>query len=292
MIKSMTGFGRSELISETLNVIVEIKTLNSKHLDFLIKIPKVFSDKEIEIRNLLEKYLERGKIILSIDYQNKELDKPPQAINEPLLKAYYKKLQEISDELGDEKSDILRLAMYLPEVISPEVGNGIDAETWSLVIGKINEAIRSCDDFRMQEGRTLAKEFNKYILEIGQQLQKIDELDSERIEQVRSRIRKNLMELITDQNYDPNRFEQELIYYLEKMDISEEKARLKSHLDYFISELGSDESNGKKLNFIAQEIGREINTIGSKANHVNITRYVVLMKDNLEKIKEQLLNIL
>jgi uncharacterized protein (TIGR00255 family) len=292
MIKSMTGFGRSELISETLNVIVEIKTLNSKHLDFLIKIPKVFSDKEIEIRNLLEKHLERGKIILSIDYQNKELDKPPQAINEPLLKAYYRKLQEISDELEDEKSDILRLAMYLPEVISPEVGNGIDAEKWSLVIGKIKEAIRSCDDFRMQEGRTLAKEFNKYILEIGQQLQKIDELDPERIEQVRSRIRKNLMELITDQNYDPNRFEQELIYYLEKMDISEEKARLKSHLDYFISELGSDESNGKKLNFIAQEIGREINTIGSKANHVNITRYVVLMKDNLEKIKEQLLNIL
>ena len=292
MVKSMTGFGRSESLSETLNVIVEIKTLNSKHLDFLIKIPKVFSEKEIEIRNILEKQLERGKIILSIDFQNKDLINPPQAINEPLLKAYYRKLQQISVDLEDQKADLFRLAMYLPEVISPEVSNGIDPEKWAIVLNNIREAIRLCDDFRIQEGQTLLVELKKYILEIGSHLQKIDELDPERINQVRSRIHKNLMDLITDQEYDPNRFEQELIYYLEKMDISEEKVRLKSHLDYFLSELEASESNGKKLNFIAQEIGREINTIGSKANHVEITRQVVLMKDNLEKIKEQLLNIL
>jgi uncharacterized protein (TIGR00255 family) len=292
MIKSMTGFGRSEFLSETLNVIVEIKTLNSKHLDFLIKTPKVFSEKEIEIRNILEKQLERGKIILSIDFQNKDLINPPQAINEPLLKAYYRKLQQISVDLADDKADLFRLAMYLPEVISPEVSNGIDPEKWAVVLEKIREAIRFCDDFRVQEGQTLLVELKNYIVEIGIHLKKIDELDPERINQVRARIHKNLMDLITDQEYDPNRFEQELIYYLEKLDISEEKVRLKSHLDYFLSELETSESNGKKLNFIAQEIGREINTIGSKANHVDITRHVVLMKDNLEKIKEQLLNIL
>ncbi len=292
MIKSMTGFGRSEFLSEDLNIIVEIKSLNSKNLDFLIKIPKVFSEKEIEIRNLLEKNLERGKIILSIDYQNKDINNSPQVINEPLFKAYYKKLQQISEELSDKKADIFRLAMYLPEVISPEISNGIDAEKWELVLEKIREAIKLCDDFRINEGQTLAEELRKYIMAIEKHLKKIDELDPERIDQIRTRIKKNLTELISDHEYDPNRFEQELIYYLEKLDISEEKVRLKSHLDYFLSELDVNESNGKKLNFISQEIGREINTIGSKANHVNITRHVVHMKDHLEKIKEQLLNIL
>jgi uncharacterized protein (TIGR00255 family) len=292
MIKSMTGFGRSEFISETLNVTVEIKTLNSKHLDFLIKIPKMFSEKEIDIRNILEKHLERGKIILTIDYQNKDLINPPQVINEPLLKAYYRKLLQISDELQDHKADLFRLAMYLPEVISPEISNGIDSEKWSLVLEKISEAIRFCDKFRIKEGLVLAGELKSYIQDIGTCLEKVEALEPERIDQVRNRIQKNLVELISDTEYDRNRFEQEMIYYIEKMDISEEKVRLRSHLDYFLSELDSNQSNGKKLNFIAQEIGREINTIGSKANHVAITRHVVLMKDNLEKIKEQLLNIL
>lgn len=292
MIKSMTGFGRSEYSSENLNVIVEIKSLNSKHLDFLIKIPRVFSEKEIEIRNILEKNLERGKIIINIDYQNKDLNSQPQVINEPLFKAYYHNLQLLSEELSDKKADLFRLAMYLPEVISPEVSNGIDSEKWKLVLEKIREAIKLCDNFRIKEGKTLAEELKNYILAIGGHLNKIEELDPERIDQIRTRIQKNLSDLISDQEYDPNRFEQELIYYLEKLDISEEKVRLKSHLDYFLSELDANESNGKKLNFISQEIGREINTIGSKANHVHITRHVVLMKDNLEKIKEQLLNIL
>jgi len=292
MIKSMTGFGRSELFSEDLNVIVEIKSLNSKHLDSLIKIPKIFSEKEIEIRNMIEKHLERGKIILSIDYQNKNLSNQPQVINEHLLKAYYYKLQKIATDLSDEKADILRLAMYLPDVVSPEILNGIDTENWVIVQNKIKEAIKLCDEFRIKEGGVLAEELKNYIRSIGNHLDKVDKLDPERIEQVRSRIQQNISELLPDLEYDRNRFEQELIYYLEKLDISEEKVRLKSHLDYFITELNSRQSNGKKLNFIAQEIGREINTIGSKAGHAGITRNVVLMKDHLERIKEQLLNIL
>ncbi|MBR9999830.1 MAG: YicC family protein [Cyclobacteriaceae bacterium] len=292
MIKSMTGFGRSEFLSDDLNIIVEIKTLNSKNLDFLMKIPKIFSEKEIEIRNILEKRLERGKIIFSIEYQNKDVNNQQQVINEQLFKAYYLKLQDMADELSAEKSELFRLAMYLPEVISPEIANGIDPEKWTLVLDKINEAIILCDDFRIQEGRILSKEFIKYITSIEQYLNEVDTLDPDRIEQIRTRIHKNLSELIPEQEYDKNRFEQELIYYLEKLDISEEKVRLKSHLDYFLSELELAESNGKKLNFIAQEIGREINTIGAKANFVHMTRYVILMKDSLEKIKEQLLNIL
>jgi len=292
MIKSMTGFGRSEYFSDDLNIIVEIKSLNSKHLDSMVKIPKVFSEKEIEVRNLLEKHLERGKIILSIDYQNKGMTNQPQVINEQLFKMYYKKLQGIARELSDEKAEIFRLALYLPDVIAPEITNDEDLKYWSLVEEKIGEAIKLCDDFRTQEGRTLAKDFIEYIKDIDRLLVLIDELDPERIEQIRLRIENNLKELIPDNEYDKNRFEQELIYYLEKMDMSEEKVRLKSHLDYFISELNSNKSNGKKLNFISQEIGREINTIGSKANYAPITRHVVLMKDSLEKVKEQLLNIL
>jgi uncharacterized protein (TIGR00255 family) len=292
MIKSMTGFGRSDFMSDELNIIVEIKTLNSKNLDFLMKMPKVFSEKEIEIRNLLEKRLERGKIIFSIEYQNKDVSNQQQVINEHLFKVYYRKLQEIADELSAEKAELFRLAMYLPEVISPEISNGVDPEKWAKVLGKVEEAIGLCDNYRTMEGHNLAEELVKYISAIDDYLKKIDELDPDRIEQIRTRIHKNLTDLIPEQEYDRNRFEQELIYYLEKLDISEEKVRLKSHLDYFLTELYLDESNGKKLNFIAQEIGREINTIGAKANFVHMTRYVVLMKDSLEKIKEQLLNIL
>ncbi len=292
MIKSMTGFGRSEYMSDDLNVIVEVKTLNSKHIDSLVKIPKAFSEKEIEIRNLLEKHLERGKIIISIDYLNKGVINQPQVINEQLFKMYYNKLRGIAQELSDEKAEIFRLALYLPEVIAPEISNNEDLKNWSVIEKKIYEAIKLCDDFRIEEGRILAKELFDYIKEIENLLVLVDKLDPERIEQIRSRIQNNLKELIPDTEYDKNRFEQELIYYLEKMDMSEEKVRLRSHLDYFISELSSNKSNGKKLNFISQEIGREINTIGSKASYAPITRNVVLMKDSLEKIKEQLLNIL
>lgn len=291
MIKSMTGFGRAELFTEELNIVAEVKSLNSKYFDINIKLPKVFSEKEIEIRNLLEKQLVRGKISLNIDYQNKSTGSQPQVINKLLFERYYRELRALAGELSDEKADIFRIALYFPEVISPEINNN-ESQNWELLYGKIKEAILLCDDFRIQEGDHLINELETYISEIESSVNEIDQLDPERIEQIRKRIKSNLKELIPDNEYDENRFEQELIYYIEKLDISEEKVRLIGHLKYFLNELQTEDSNGKKLNFIAQEIGREINTIGSKANYAPITRHVVLMKDSLEKIKEQLLNIL
>lgn len=291
MIKSMTGFGRAESFSEDLNIVVEVKSLNSKFFDTIIKMPKTFSEKEIEVRNILEKSLIRGKISVAIDYQNKSTGSQPQVINKSLLVKYYNELNNLATELSDEKADIFRLALYLPDVISPEISND-ESDNWEIIKSVMIEAIDYCNIFRSQEGENLSNELRTYILEIGKSLEEIDKLDPERVEQIRDRIKSNLIELIPDNNYDENRFEQELIYYLEKLDISEEKVRLKGHLDYFLDEMNSPESNGKKLNFISQEIGREINTIGSKANYAPITRSVVLMKDSLEKVKEQLLNIL
>lgn len=287
----MTGFGRAESFSDDLNVVVEVKSLNSKYFDTMIKMPKVFSEKEIEVRNLLEKHLVRGKIVVNIDYQNKSTGTQPQAINKSLLTRYYKELNTLAKELSDEKADIFRIALYLPDVISPEISHE-EEKNWELLKTKILEAVEYCDAFRTQEGENLIKEIQLYIGEIEKCVVQIDKLDPERIEQIKNRIRSNLKELIPDNEFDENRFEQELIYYIEKLDISEEKVRLKGHLTYFFKELNSEISNGKKLNFISQEIGREINTIGSKANYAPITRDVVLMKDSLEKIKEQLLNIL
>ena len=290
MIKSMTGFGRAESFTEDLNIVVEVKSLNSKFFDTIIKMPKIFSEKEIEVRNILERSLIRGKISVAIDYQNKNTGNQPQVINKSLLSKYYNELNTLAIELSDDKADIFRLALYLPEVISPEIRNE-EGTNWEVVKSIMIEAIDYCDVFRTQEGENLSNELVTYVGEIKKSLIEIDKLDPERIAQIRERIKSNLVELIPDNNYDENRFEQELIYYLEKLDISEEKVRLKGHLDYFLDEMNSPESNGKKLNFISQEIGREINTIGSKANYAPITRNVVLMKDNLEKIKEQLLNI-
>jgi uncharacterized protein (TIGR00255 family) len=291
MIKSMTGFGRAESFTDDLNIVVEIKSLNSKYLDTMIKMPKIFSEKEIEVRNLLEKHLIRGKIVVNIDYQNKTTGSQLQVINRALLSRYYKELRSLADELADEKADIFRIALYLPDVISPEIGSN-EEKNWDKVRAWIAEAIEQCDTFRTQEGEHLLQELESYIREIEASINQVDQLDPDRIDQIKDRIRSSLKELIPDNEYDENRFEQELIYYIEKLDISEEKVRLRGHLDYFLNELHTEESNGKKLNFISQEIGREINTIGSKANYAPITRHVVLMKDSLEKIKEQLLNIL
>lgn len=287
----MTGFGRAESFSEDLNIVVEVKSLNSKFFDTIIKMPKTFSEKEIEVRNILEKSLIRGKISVTIDYQNKTTGSQPQVINKSLFTRYYNELNNLATELSDEKADIFRLALYLPDVISPEISND-ESANWEIIKSVLIESIDYCNLFRAQEGENLSSELTTYIGEINKSLGEIDKLDPERIEQIRDRIKSNLIELIPDNNYDENRFEQELIYYLEKLDISEEKVRLKGHLDYFLDEMNSPESNGKKLNFISQEMGREINTIGSKANYAQITRSVVLMKDSLEKVKEQLLNIL
>lgn len=291
MIKSMTGFGRAESSTADLNIVAEVKSLNSKYFDTMIKMPRVFSEKEIEVRNLIEKHLVRGKVTVNIDYQNKVIGSQPQVINKALLAKYYTELNSMAKELSDDKADIFRIALYLPDVISPEITSE-EEKNWEILKSKIMEAVEQCDVFRIREGEHLMKELEIYIREIEKSVEEIDQLDPERIGQIKDRILLNLKELIPDEEYDQNRFEQELIYYIEKLDISEEKVRLKGHLEYFLKELHNDVSNGKKLNFIGQEIGREINTIGSKANYTPITRHVVLMKDNLEKIKEQLLNIL
>lgn len=292
MIKSMTGFGRAEYLSEEINIIVEVKSLNSKYLDALIKMPRAFSEKEIEVRGMLEKNLSRGKISINIDYQNKIKGSQPQVINQRLFEQYYTQLKVIADNLSDDRADIFRLAMYLPDVISPDVTGNNEIENWDLLRSKIAEAVDLCDEFRRSEGSKLMDELIINIEQIKDYLVQITKLDPERSEHIQKRLHNNLTELIPEGDYDKNRYEQELIYYLEKLDINEEKVRLISHLDYFLSELKLNTSNGKKLNFISQEIGREINTIGSKANYAPITKIVVLMKDNLEKIKEQLLNIL
>ena len=288
----MTGFGRAEFLSEEINIIVEVKSLNSKYLDALIKMPKAFSEKEIEVRGILEKNLSRGKISINIDYQNKIKGSQPQVINQRLFEQYYSQLKEIADNLSDDRADIFRLAMYLPDVVSPDVTGNNEIENWDLLRSKITEAVNQCDEFRRSEGSKLMDELILNIRQIDEYLVQIAKLDPERSEHIQKRLHNNLTELIPEGEYDKNRFEQELIYYLEKLDVNEEKVRLKSHLDYFLSELKLSTSNGKKLNFISQEIGREINTIGSKANYAPITKIVVLMKDNLEQIKEQLLNIL
>jgi uncharacterized protein (TIGR00255 family) len=241
---------------------------------------------------MLEKNLSRGKISINIDYQNKIKGSQPQVINQRLFEQYYSQLKVIANNLSDDRADIFRLAMYFPDVISPDVSENSEIENWDLLRSKIAEAVDLCDEFRRSEGSKLMDELILNIKQIKDYLVQITKLDPERSEHIQKRLHNNLTELIPEGDYDKNRFEQELIYYLEKLDINEEKVRLISHLAYFLSELKLSISNGKKLNFISQEIGREINTIGSKANYAPITKIVVLMKDNLEKIKEQLLNIL
>ena len=292
MIKSMTGFGREERITDEVSIIVEIKTLNSKNFDLLTRIPKTFSEKEVEIRNMLEKHLQRGKISINIEYQNNSKSSIPQAINRQLFINYYTQLKEMSMDVNAKDDDLFRIALFMPDVIVPDINPSGEVAYWPLLKEVIQEAIYRCDEFRINEGLSLESEFQQYIHSIEQNLKEIEILDPERIEQIKVRIKTSLQELMADTEWDKNRFEQELIYYIEKLDISEEKVRLQNHLTYFLYELGNDNSNGKKLNFISQEIGREINTIGSKANYSAITQKVVLMKDSLEKIKEQLLNIL
>jgi uncharacterized protein (TIGR00255 family) len=293
MIKSMTGFGAAKASNDTLAVTVEIRTLNSKSLDASFRLPRQYSDKEVELRSLLTQTLERGKINLSIEVQSLGELKPKVAVNQTMVKAYYQQLQQVAIELGADQGDLLRLALQLPEAYLTESSSDeTSAQEWVFIRGVIEEALRTCDDFRTKEGQELAVNLNAYITRIGKMLKEIESHDPERIQKIRERISSHLQEVVTNENFDRNRFEQEMIYYIEKLDISEEKVRLRLHLDHFMEVLQGQEAPGKKLNFISQEIGREINTIGSKANDAIIQRFVIDMKEELEKIKEQSLNIL
>ncbi len=295
MLKSMTGYGIATVETESINVTVELKTLNSKFLDIYCRIPKNYSEKELEIRNLLTQVLERGKAEFTLTIQQTANLDDLSAVNKPLVKAYFSDLKKTAQELGFEPvpDDLLRLALQMPNAYTVETPSESKKEQdWILIRKAVEEALNKCNIFRNREGKQVEDKFREYISIIGQKLAAVEEQDIIRMPMVRERLERNVKELRGKESFDQNRFEQELIYFIEKFDISEEKTRLANHLEYFTETLSSPESNGKKLNFISQEIGREINTIGSKANDAVIQRLVVEMKDELEKIKEQTLNVI
>ena len=291
----MTGFGNATTEAGGLSVTAEVKTLNSKFLDIYCRIPRQFSDKEIELRALLTHQLERGKVELSLNLARTSAVRPGVTINRPLVLAYVSDLKETANTMlmSIPDSDVLQLALQQPNAYLTESADPTaDASDWETVQAAVQEAIRRCDAFRRQDGAVLESKFEEYIQIITDRLADVEEQDVRRIPAVRDRMRNSLRELLDSDSFDQNRFEQELVHYIERFDISEEKVRLKNHLSYFLEVLATEEANGKKLNFIAQEIGREINTIGSKANDATIQHLVVQMKDELEKIKEQTMNVI
>lgn len=294
MLKSMTGYGLAQRETEQYTVSIEVKSLNSKSMDLSVRIPRFLADKEHEIRNLLTKSLVRGKINLTIDFTRNRLAKTRNFINTELLQLYYTELELAADRVGAGKNELFRLALQMPDVI--QQGSGVEEEaesvSWEEVQVVLEEALQNFNKFRTDEGKALTTEIMTYIDRIRILLAEIDKQDPVRVEQIRNRLRAHLAEIKTSEHFNENRFEQEMIYFIEKLDIAEEKVRLINHLHYFTETVYLPEPTGKKLGFISQEIGREINTIGSKANDATIQRFVVEMKEELEKIKEQLNNIL
>jgi uncharacterized protein (TIGR00255 family) len=291
MIKSMTGYGKA--IAETLQkkITIEIKSLNSKQLDLNTKLPWLYKEKEPEIRNLISQRLDRGKIDFSI-YCDMLDDEVVTIINKSAVRNYYNQFKDIAAELKIDLDDqIFTAIMKLPDTLKTEKPE-MSEEEWSLVKNQIIESITMLDLYRIEEGHSIMTDLNKCIGKILTFLETIGTFEEGRITKVREKLAALLEENLGTDKVDKNRFEQEIIFYLEKYDINEEKVRLKTHCDYFTETLNTPAPNGKILNFIAQEIGREINTIGSKANDASIQKLVVMMKDELEKIKEQTLNVL
>jgi len=285
MIYSMTGYGKSILQLPTKKISIELKSLNSKNLDLNARMPSIYREKELQIRKLLADALERGKIDFSIYVEMTAEDTSTQ-INVPVVKQYINQLRSVVE--GDEL-ELLKMAVRFPDALNT-VREEIDDTEWKAIEDGINSAIELITNYRLDEGKVLEEDFKKRVTIIENLLEQVIAMDPDRIEGVRERLIKGVEEL--KEKYDENRFEQELVYYIEKFDITEETVRLKNHLDYFMESINSKDSNGKKLGFISQEIGREINTIGSKSNYAPMQQLVVQMKDELEKIKEQLLNVL
>ncbi len=292
MNKSMTGYGQARFEDETYTISAEVKSLNSKFLDISFRLPRYFNDKEIPLRNYVSEQMGRGKVSITFEFSNKKENTTKVEIDEALFNEYYKKLKHLSGGVESDSNEIFKLAIQFPDVISNIDSENDRDEEWDIIFPVIKEAIASCDDFRVQEGAVLTENLKSYIKSIENNLEEVLKLDPSRIERVKSRLNNNLREFVKREDLDVNRLEQELIYYIEKLDISEEKVRLSSHLNYFMEILNHEESLGKKMSFIAQEIGREINTIGSKANDAAMQKLVVNMKEELEKIKEQVLNIM
>lgn len=292
MIKSMTGFGKAEFEAGNKKVTLEIKSLNSKQLDINTRIPALYREKDIEIRKMVSESLVRGKVDLAL-YLDNLGEETNAAINETIVKAYVKQMQSINASLGLPVTELtLQSVLRLPDAVKMTYEQ-LDENEWKIIRAQLANALEAVNQFRIQEGLALESDVRVNIDNILSLLKEVEPFEAQRIETVKARIKDNMDELQLNGNFDKNRFEQELIYYMEKFDINEEKVRLLNHCQYFMETLHEDSvDSGKKLGFIAQEMGREINTLGSKANESNIQKIVVQMKDNLERIKEQVLNVL
>lgn len=287
----MTGYGKQTREIKQKKITVEVRALNSKNLDINLKYPPAFRSVETDIRNMIASHLDRGKI----DFWINQEDISPQnnyALNLPLIQSYYSQLSSLAKDLELAETDWLQLIMRLPEAVQTTGDEEPDEKMLDEVMLITRMALEQCAAFRRAEGATLQIALAHHLDQIDSLLCQTHPFETGRLERIREKIRKSLSETIKEAESDKNRYEQEIIYYIEKLDISEEKIRLKSHCDYFRETMLADGHNGRKLNFISQEMGREINTLGSKASDANIQRIVVLMKDELEKIKEQVLNIL
>jgi len=286
MIQSMTGFGKATLQLQNKKVTVEIKSLNSKGLDLNVRMPSVYREMELSLRNEIAQKLERGKIDFSIFIES-TAEQTTNKVNVPIVKNYIEQLKEVFYDGND--TELLKMAIRMPDAMKVD-REEIDQNDWVEIQEVIQEGLANILNFRQAEGLSLEKEFLLRIANIRQYMNDALALDPERVQAIKDRLQTAIAELKV--NVDENRFEQELIYYLEKLDITEEKVRLTNHLDYFLETINGKEANGRKLGFITQEMGREINTMGSKSNHAQMQKLVVMMKDELEKIKEQVLNVL
>ena len=291
MIKSMTGFGKTTAEIAGRKITLEIRSLNSKSLDLNTRLPWMYREKESEIRNIISQKLERGKIDLTISFDVLDIENVP-VINKAVVKNYFEQMKEIAGELNIKTDEqILAAIMRFPDAFKTEKPE-LAEEEWQLVKEKIIESAEQLDNYRIEEGSSLEIDLKGCITRILTLLSDIESFEEERTARLRNRLKNSLVENIGTENIDMNRFEQELIFYLEKMDINEEKVRLKKNCEYFLEKIVIEPPNGKILGFISQEIGREINTIGSKANDASIQKLVVMMKDELEKTKEQTMNVL
>lgn len=286
MIQSMTGFGKATLQLPTKKITIEVKSLNSKGLDLNVRMPSIYREMELGLRNQISTVLERGKIDFSI-YVETSAEQTTSKVNVPVIKSYINQLREVYADA--DETELMKMAVRMPDTLKTE-RDEIDENDWVQIQTVIDESLANIVNFRKDEGQSLEKEFQLRIGNIRSLMEQALALDPERVQAIKDRLQTAISELKV--NVDENRFEQELIYYLEKLDITEEKVRLTNHLDYFLETIKGNEANGRKLGFITQEMGREINTMGSKSNHAQMQKIVVMMKDELEKIKEQVLNVL
>lgn len=286
----MTGYGKGEGAFGHKKFTIEIRSLNSKQLDLNVRMPSAYKEKELELRSYLGDNIGRGKVDVTIYYESTGEEKKV-SVNKDVLRSYYDDLKELAESIGQKDVDYMGLLMRIPDALKPERLE-FDEDEWEVVMSLVKEALVSFEEYRVSEGSQLGTDFELRIKNILQELENVGPPLRERMKRIENRIKANLDEFIDPDKVDKNRFEQELIYFLEKLDVSEEEQRLKSNCEHFLEALSSDDSNGRKLGFISQEIGREINTLGSKANDADVQRIVVKMKDELEKIKEQILNVL